>query len=106
MSKKVTSIDFVFENCEVRTLPINAIPSFYFYELIKNISHQWILKSEPVDEIETTISCRYAHFQIDYELAKKVKTNVMELFDDDVKENNFAKRLLRWNGITSINLHY
>ncbi|MEN2515486.1 hypothetical protein AADG60_03180 [Lactobacillus johnsonii] len=73
MSKKVTSIDFVFENCEVRTLPINAIPSFYFYDLIKNISHQWILKSEPVDEIETTISCRYAHFQIDYELAKKLK---------------------------------
>lgn len=30
----------------------------------------------------------------------------MELFDDDVKENNFAKRLLRWNDITSINLHY
>ena len=80
--------------------------TFYFYDLIKNISHQWILKSEPVDEIETTISCRYAHFQIDYELAKKVKTNVMELFDDDVKENNFAKRLLRWNDITSINLHY
>lgn len=73
MSKKVTSIDFVFENCEVRTLPINAVPSFYFYDLIKNISHQWILKSVPVDEIETTISCRYAHFQIDYELAKKSK---------------------------------
>ncbi|MDE7049414.1 MAG: hypothetical protein K2O75_00780 [Lactobacillus sp.] len=106
MSKKVTSIDFIFENCEVGTLPINAVPSFYFDDLTKNISHRWLFKNESVDEIETTISCKYAHFQIDYELAKKVKTNVMELFDEDIKENNFAKRLLRWNDITSINLHY
>lgn len=106
MSKKVTSIDFVFENCEVGTLPINAVPSFYFDDLTKSISHRWFFESEPVDETETTISCKCAHFQIDYELAKKVKTNVMELFDDDIEKNNFAKRLLRWNDITSITLHY
>lgn len=106
MSKKVKSIDFGFENCEVGTLPIKAVPSFYLDNVHKDFSHRWFFENESVDEVETTISCDYAHFQIDYELAKNIQSNVMGLFNDDIEQNNLAKRFLGWNDITSITLNY
>lgn len=106
MPKKVKNVDFVFENCEVGTVPIKAIPSFYFEDVSKDLSHRWFFETELVDEVETTINCKHAHFQINYEIVKKIKTNIMDLFNDDVEKNNLAKRLLNRNDITSITLNY
>lgn len=106
MPKKVTSIDFVFENCEVGTLPMKAVPLFYLDNVNKSISHCWNFESDPADQVETTISCKYARFQVDYELAKKIGTNFMDVFDDDIEQNNLAKRLLNWNNLTYITLNY
>lgn len=102
MSKKITKIDFGFENCEVGTLPIKAVNSFDLDHIKKYYHHNWNCESNPDNELSVDISCERAWFRIDYELASKVKTNFMEADD----KNNLAKRFLYWTNLSSVTLHY
>lgn len=102
MSKKLTKIDFGFENCEVGTLPIKAVPFFNLNNIQRNYSHSWNYESDPVNELSIDVSCERAYFSIDYELASKVKSNFME----SDEKNNLAKRFLYWTNLSSVTLHY
>lgn len=102
MSKKLTKIDFGFENCEVGTLPIKAVPFFNLENIQKDFHHNWSCKSSPANEISSDVHCERARFNIDYELAAKVKTNFM---DSDTSDN-LAKRFLYWTNLSSVTLYY
>lgn len=102
MSKKLTKIDFGFENCEVGTLPIKAVPFFNLENIQKDLSHNWTDESRPANEISSDLHCENARFNIDFELAAKLKTNFM---DQDISDN-LAKRLLAWNNLSSVTLYY
>lgn len=106
MKKKLTKIEFGFENCEACTLPIKAVPYFYLSNFQKEISHRWFSESEPADDLSVEIFCNKAHFIIDYELARKVKTNFMFSDDENWDKENLAERFLNWTNLSSITLYY
>lgn len=106
MSKKVAKIEFGFENCEIGSLPIEAVPVFNLRNIQKDYHHMWQFKDDPADEISTDIHCEGAHFQIDYALASKVKTNLMRLDNQNLDQENLAQRFLNWKNLTSVTLIY
>ncbi|WP_297820246.1 hypothetical protein [uncultured Lactobacillus sp.] len=102
MSKKLVSIEFGFENCEVGVLPIKSVPIVELNNIQKDFAHNWRFNNDPNDEFSVDLHCESAHFVIDYESASKVKTNMMEYNE----EYNLARRFLYWKNLSSVTIHY
>ncbi len=118
MNKKLAQIKFVFENCEVGTLPIGAVPGINLYGVTQDWDHYVLNELQSDSNLDKTLICKSVEIIVDANQAKDFQTNFSEDYKKDNQVNkklgrkffhqpeNMAERLLAFPDIVSLTFIY